>query len=334
MAINRRTKSFSPYSYNIQYRKPGRNPNVRTTAYINAALTPEEHFVVAKRHPNFNVFVTNSYVYSFDPNCNYSFAKGESKFMIYKISENQPNQFDDEEYIFERPHRELILEINQGFIWINDSTIQTEDEYDYYFDYIVLNNNEDYITPSEVKLVNNKIQFKFDQQYENLKVILYKIEESFNKYDELPEKNQINNNLLMDNKCGSLDVIPVVFNENGVRCDLKYDISPSYISFGDTNLNILSAFLYNANDSDQYYLKYGQNTQNVQWNGNKVTITHNLNAYVKVSVDYVNDYSSDNGLNTSLDNKDYSLKALSKNELEITFNTDKMLEYCVTLFKI
>lgn len=99
MAINKRVKSFSPYLYNAQYRGVGKLPNSRNNVFINSIATPEEHYVITKRPANFNVFVENSFIYSYDDNGNYDFVKGESRFKILPIHDVIKPEYSSEEYI-------------------------------------------------------------------------------------------------------------------------------------------------------------------------------------------------------------------------------------------
>ena len=45
----KRIKCFSPYSYSIQYAKAGEGPAQKPHPYVNMAILPEEHFVIAKK---------------------------------------------------------------------------------------------------------------------------------------------------------------------------------------------------------------------------------------------------------------------------------------------
>lgn len=120
---------------------------------------------------------------------------------------------------------------------IDDKTILTEEKYDYYFDLVVIDENGNYINPSEIILMpNGQIKISFDIHYEKLKIYLYRLAENEH---EIYQYNIMDSNILDDeltigqyieNDLSSLDVIPIIYNSNGKRYNIQYDITPRYIS--------------------------------------------------------------------------------------------------------
>ena len=89
----RRIKSFSPYSYGVQYAKAGEGPLQKPRPYVNMAILPEEHFVIAKQDPNWFAYMANTVTYSLDGDCSLTVDEVRSEISIVGKAEKMDDGY-------------------------------------------------------------------------------------------------------------------------------------------------------------------------------------------------------------------------------------------------
>lgn len=150
----KRIKSFSPYHYNVRYRKPGTSPYNQPKGYLpNAGYNYPEYVVskkkedeeIIKQKPNYEIPVFSYYVYSqnqfyylINNDCEIEFIKLNSTFSLLQ----NKNEIEDSETstIFNLKYSYRIFDILIDDI-NDDHIIKIEHNLNSIIDLVILDNN-------------------------------------------------------------------------------------------------------------------------------------------------------------------------------------------------
>ena len=200
---DKRIKSFSPYTYNVIYRKPGEVPFIKEKTYIpNAGYGPPEYIInkyekihtVKKQHqpPHYPIisdqsyftYVNNTFFYLINDNCEIEFLKYSSNFnFLTEINEYKYENFSiyNVKYTFE-------IFQQSKFEILSSCEIRINHNLNSIIDLIILNNNEYFFDYKYIEedLNNIKIKFNSDINLNLLKIIVYQIyshDSSINRFN-------------------------------------------------------------------------------------------------------------------------------------------------------
>jgi len=249
----KRIKSFSPYSYSIQYAKAGEGPAQKPHPYVNAAIMPEEHFVVAKKEPNFYVYVSNTARFTLDDECVLTFNGITTKFMV--VGKDSRPDVDSEYDLTEVKDESKVSYVcdlcknDDAYVtWLSDTDVQIKHYLDHDVDCIILADSK-YIKAKKKFSTKNWMTLRFGEgfsrsTYEHVYVLVYKIgneafpimdvDESQISYDKVNDVVAIGN-LFKTNKC-----IAMLFDEDGWAYPFEnVDLTPSRILFKADEVEVI-----------------------------------------------------------------------------------------------
>ncbi len=253
MAGNRKIRTFSPYTYNIQYTRPGSGPFQAQRPHVHSALVPEEHMVVSKNKANWYVYATNNIVYSNNGDCEYKFVKCLTTFKIVSRSEAESI----------KPKSDAIIPIDESgmlyaiidaassddndIIWDGTKSVQITHNLECNVDFIViadgiyLNVRKQFINKNSFNVIFHDNFNKIS--YSSIKIIIYRIGiEPFSTIEEsIIEHDIVNKMIMIDNRFMSTNCIVNVFDKQGVSYVVPtVDLMPNRILIDDSLFNIMN----------------------------------------------------------------------------------------------
>ena len=220
MAV-KRTKSFSPYTYNVQYRKPGSSPFQQPQTYIPSVPLNEVKYVVNKRKIKedlYFTYVNGEFYYMIDDDCTINFINYSSTFNFIndrtndefekiKIN-NMQNQF---KYFDVKRKGESF-----DYHWYSNNCLKIIHNLNSKIDLCILIDDVYYFDFSFEEINQNEVQIYFDNEiFLNLKIIIYNIQTSNFKY-----KIDKYNNLIF-NDLNNLYILKNLFNSSLLKIKAK-----------------------------------------------------------------------------------------------------------------
>lgn len=398
MAITRRSRTFSPYSYSIQYAKTGEGPYQKPRPYVNAAILEEEELVVKAPTIAWLVYVINNFYFSSDEDCVLQPERVVSDFMVVKKDSNFSESLDSDLRLLKLADQSFEANLKNGD-WHGSNEVTISNHFHQNVDCFVLGDNE-YLKIKK-KFTSESIIIRFSQSfskddYDSLKVVVFSIDNMLTSFASRKietssiQYSQPANSIYFDNVFNTNRVVPLLFDMDGFSLnfdspdllpsrviipsdsDMTYSRSiieakidelnsdieaiaseftgtPSEVLYqtnaeykalvdekalyeqrltdiGDANtcINVLNATLYTYKFNDFHEtIRYGVNTSNVTWNGDVVTIKHNLGGKVNVVID---------AAKPALPK--CRIFCVNSNTIRMTFTDPKYVVFNVSMFKV
>ena len=249
----RRIKSFSPYTYNVQYRRPGEKPIVGKRAYIpNAGISLPE-YVITKREEkekiipsdyiiNYFTYVNNTFFYLINDDCEIEFLKYSSEFEFLRSNKKESYELCE---TFNVKYTYEIFDINK-FQILSNNEIRINHNLNSIIDLIILNENKYFFDYSytEEDTFNIKIKFNSDVDLGSLRILIYQIYKYdspinrfkytiFNLDDDNFSFDSVNNRYKIRNIFGTtrlkLKINSII--DNQIKTINSINVTPSYIFF-------------------------------------------------------------------------------------------------------
>ena len=332
----KKTKSFSPYSYGVIYKKPGESP-FRKYEYVQTGGPGEPVYVISKRTPQYFCSIKNSWFFQIDDNDVITFLKVESTIFINKEKIKlsiKTSEVSSEDY----QNLKYEIKINENGSYYNcenSNSLNIFHNFNGNVDSVILINDE-YINDKCVKYYYNgyiKINFNNINKNDKIEVIVYPLtnnskfkENEISLYSVI--NDELNNNYIIENSDGLSNKKYIIkLNDDSILNISSLNILPTYILINKdeiTNISkIKSINSYSCIESYKTFIVQRLiNTNLINWNRNEnsVTIKHGLN-------------SSVNFIINNFDNKKMMsvIKKVDDNNIKIIFNN---LNYDPTVFSI
>lgn len=245
----KRIKSFSPYSYSIQYAKAGEGPAQKPHPYVNMAILPEEHFVIAKKDPNWYVYVANTAIYNLDDECNLNIDRVKSEMTIIEKTEKMDEHYkSDMIEIEELGSTTVVIDLlrNDNVTWTSSNSAEILYALNSDVDCIVLANNE-HVKISKKYTNSNRLNifFKDDfnkSSYSSLIAVVYEIDNEQYRVKRTDDFNfdRINNVLSFSNDFMSNKCVPMIFDENNKSYIFEnIDLTPNRVLVDSSNIETI-----------------------------------------------------------------------------------------------
>lgn len=159
MAINKKIKSFSPYNYNVQYATPGAGFNKNKKQYVKSSPVNQEEYVVTKRKLEFFTYLTNTFNYTINDECEINFLNLTSTFLVTK------NDYFSKSFTTSENNSKLVF---REYIFDNSNIIDNTIKVDHNFftsnvDCIVLLDDSEYLNFSMKNITKNSVKIVLDK---------------------------------------------------------------------------------------------------------------------------------------------------------------------------
>lgn len=303
MAI-KKTKSFSPYSYGIRYRKIGGSP-FRKYEYIPTGGQGEPVYVITKKKPEFFSSITNFWYFNIDDYGVISFLKVDSTIFIDKEVRTPYLKLSKVSESFKSLKFNISMENGSSYSWANEHTVNVFHNFELDVDSVVMINNEYVDEKCKKYYYNGSITIDFLninlKQTDEIIVIVYPISsnQSFVNSEFFEEKidkislinDEINEKYLIENSYGAVNKKFIIKGENNEILNFSsIDVLPSYISIDKNELEPLSGINSITTYSSLGTLKtfnvqYGIDTNVITWDKNTVKINHEFGTDVNFIID-------------------------------------------------
>ena len=252
---DRRSRGFSPYTYNIQYARPGEGPNQQARPYVNMAIVPEEHLVIAKKSPDWLVYTVNTLIYSLDEDCLLHFDKAVTTMKVVSKSESLKEEKGSLSKI-EPSIRSVEVSVSsagsQLHEWTSSSKLTVKHSFSKMCDCVAFVGSRYAVCRKKMEEGRMELDFgdEFDyRQADGVRVVIYEIDDkasSLFRTKEVQNYNydRLNSVLSFDNAFASTKCVPVVLDSDGYSYGCSYiDLTPSKVLIRADELGVVDKSL-------------------------------------------------------------------------------------------
>lgn len=339
----KKTKSFSPYSYGIKYRTPGRNPFQKYNYVPSASPSSEPLYVVTKKEPKWFSAILNNWYFDLNDNGEIIFLKCDSEISINSVkfsesivAKNISSKLVSTKFTLKKNTFDF------KYTWVDDNVLKVPFQYPVMSDIIVLINDIYSNETLDIFVNEGFYEIRFDNLSiaDIITIIIYPIEysrdflnESFylKKFDTSDIiYDSINSRMLIKNNFSDInEKFILIDNNNKILRLASFDVRPSYIEVLDKDLGqgVKEVYSYApSNFLNSFIIQKGIDTTNIKWESeNVVKISH----FLKGDVNFILDKCDDRDIINKI-------KKIDENNLEIEFDFSQYIPsmFSIIIFKI
>ena len=252
MPPDKRNKGFSPYTYTVQYARPGAGPVQAARPYVNMAIQGEDHYVVSKKDPEWFVYASNVFNYNLSDDCELIFDKATTELKVVhksaKLKEEDATPPTQVEVKTAGMKLNVKPSSSYSHQWIELNKLKISHTLGRLVDCIVIADSK-YVTCRKKFIQNEAVivfsdSFKFTT-YNSLHVILYQIDGDASKFSVAEttgyEYSPTTRTVSFENLFNGTDCVPLVFDRDGYAHFIRNaDLLPNRVIVSADAIGVLN----------------------------------------------------------------------------------------------